>query len=102
MEDIEKVTVSQHETYVLGHKLFLFDISIKFETYQNDWYYGIIFIIENEGDGLMSPHARYDVVHHYHMDWERLIINNKGGWKDVPFYHGTFDMLPEGVKVIEL
>jgi hypothetical protein len=46
--------------------------------------------------------ARYDIVHHYHMDWERLIINNKEGWKDLPFHKGTYRFLPNTIEVIEL
>lgn len=98
----EGIDTNQYQVYVLGTKLFIYDSSIKIETYQNEWYYGIIFIIENEGDGLISKHARYDIVHHYHMGWERLIINNKEGWKDLPFHAGTFRFLPEQIKVLEL
>lgn len=93
---------SQYKMYVLGKKLFIFDNDLKYETYQNEWYYGIIFLIPNEGDGLISKDARYDIVHHYHMDWERLIINTKSGFLDLPFHAGTYRFLPEGVQVLEL
>jgi len=86
----------------MGNKLFIYHPSLKVETYQNQWYYGIIFFIKNEGDGLISKDARYDVVHHYHMDWERLIINSKSGWMDLPFHAGTYRFLPDQVKVLEL
>lgn len=102
IQDSVNPSVQQYEMYTLGKKLFVFDPKIKFETYQNKWYYGIIFIIPGEGDGILSKDARYDVVHHYHMDWERLIINTKEGWKDLPFHAGTYRFLPDGVKVIEL
>lgn len=102
-QNLEEATVKQYDVYVLDKHLFVFDSSIiKYETYQCKWYYGIIFYIENEGDGLISKHARYDVVHHYHMDWERLIINDKEGWKDLPFHCGTFRFLPDEIKVLEL
>lgn len=101
--DLEKPSVKQYEIYTLGKNLFIFDSSIvKYELYKNEWYYGIIFILENQGNGIFGPHARYDVVHHYHMDWERLVINDKEGWKDLPFHEGTFRFLPEGVKVLRL
>ncbi len=98
----EEVSVRQYQMYVLGKHLFIFDSNMKYETYQNEWYYGIIFFIDGEGDGLIYKDARYDVVHHYHMDWERLIINTKEGWKDLPFHEGTFRFLPDQVKVLEL
>lgn len=102
MQSSEKTSVRQYQTYVLGNKLFVFGTDVKFELYKNEWYYGIIFIRENEGDGLLSKDARYDVVHHYHMDWERLIINTKDGWKDLPFHQGTYRFLPDGIEVLEL
>lgn len=88
--------------HVIGNNLFMFDSNIKFETYKNEWYYGIIFYIDGQGDGLMCKDARYDIVHHYHMDWERLIINDKQGWKDIPFHEGTFHFLPEQIKVLRI
>ena len=88
--------------YVLGKHLFIFDSNIKHEKYQNEWYYGIIFYVENDGDGIFCNDARYDIIHHYHMDWERLIINNKTGWIDVPFCEGTFKFLPEQIQVLKL
>lgn len=88
--------------HVIGKNLFMFDSDIKFETYKNEWYYGIIFTIEGAGDGIYNKDARYDIVHHYHMDWERLIINDKQGWKDLPFHEGTFRFLPEQIKVLKL
>lgn len=103
IQNLERILAqSQHKIYVLGKKLFIFDNDLKYETYQNEWYYGIIFLIPNEGDGLISTDARYDVVHHYHMDWERLIINTKEGFKDLPFHAGTYRFLPRGVQVLEL
>lgn len=102
MQSLEEIKVRHYQTYVLGKKLFVFSLDTKFELYQNKWYYGIIFFVENEGDGLLSKNAKYDVVHHYHMDWERLIINNKEGWKDLPFHQGTYRFLPDGIKVLEL
>lgn len=102
MQNSEETNVQHYQTYVLGNKLFVFDLDMKFELYQNEWYYGIIFLVENQGDGLCYKDARYDVVHHYHMDWERLIINNKEGWKDLPFHQGTYRFLPDSIKVLEL
>lgn len=99
----KEISVKQYEMYVLDKHLFIFDSRlIKYETYQCKWYYGIIFLVENEGDGLISKYGRYDVVHHYHMDWERLIINNKEGWLDLPFHKGTFRFLPKEIEVLEL
>lgn len=107
MQDLEEPAVQNFKSYniyVMGNKLFLFDNSIKYETYKNEWYYGIIFILEGKGYhcGLNALDARYDVVHHYHMDWERLNISDEKGWKDIPFHSGTYSMLPEQVKVLEL
>lgn len=88
--------------YALGNHIFIFDSNLKYETYECEFYHGIIFIIENEGDGVLSKDARYDVVYHPNINWERLIINNRSGVKDVPFHEGTFHLLPEGIKVIKL
>ena len=99
---LEEINVRLYNTYVIGNKLFIFNPEIRYETYQNEWYYGIIFFIEGEGDDLICKDGRYDVVHHYHMDWERLLINNKDGWKDLPFHNGTFRFLPDQIKVLEL
>ena len=104
IQNSEKTPAPKHyQMYVLSkQKLFIFGPQIKYETYSNEWYYGIIFLIPNEGDGLICKEGRYDIVHHYHMDWERLIINNKEGWKDLPFHGGTYKFLPEGIQVLEL
>lgn len=99
---LERKTVKRKVELKLHNKLFVFDDSIKYETYENQWYYGIIFIVEDGGDGLCHKHSKYDIVHHYHMDWERLIINNKEGVRDLPFHGGTYRFLPDGIKVIEL
>jgi len=98
----EEVSARTYQMYVLGKHLFIFDNDIRYETYKNESYYGIIFFIDNEGDGLIYKDARYDVVHHYHMEWERLIINEKSGWKDLPFHPGTYRFLPDKIKVIDL
>lgn len=89
-------------TYRLGNKLFVFDLDQKIETYQNEWYYGIIFVVEDGGDGYLRTKSTYDVVHHYHMGWERLNIANKEGVKDLPFHQGTYRFLPDNIKVVEL
>jgi hypothetical protein len=98
----EELSVRQYQMYVLGNKLFIFPNHVRYETYSNEWYYGIIFIFEGEGNPSFGKDARYDVVHHYHMDWERLIINDKEGWKDIPFHEGTFRFLPDEIKVLKL
>lgn len=102
MEDLEKPSVKSYSIYTMANKLFLYDNHIKIETYSNEWYYGIIFMVEEEEDIFFKGPARYDVVHHYHMDWERLLINNKQGCKDLPFHQGTYRFLPEGIQVLEL
>jgi len=92
----------QYQTYTLGNKLVIFDTYIRYETYENQSYYGIIFFIDNEGNSLICKDAKYDIVHHYHMDWERLIINDKEGWKDLPFNEGTYRFLPNNVRILEI
>ena len=99
-ENLENVRL--YNTYVLGKKLFIFPVTMKFETYQNKWYYGITFIIEGDGDGVINKDGKYDVVHHYHMEWERMNISNRKGWIDMPFHAGTYRFLPDEVKVLEL
>ena len=91
----------QYITYAMGNKLFMFPTSLKYETYSNNSYCGITFIIPGGGNGYTCKDGKYDVVSH-HFGWERLIISDKCGHKDVPFHKGTFGMLPEGVEVLEL
>ncbi len=100
MQDSESART--YQTYVMGNKLFVFELNQRFETYQNEWYYGITFFVEDGGNGILYKESRYDVVYHYHMDWERLNINNKEGWKDLPFHKGTYRFLPDSIKVLEL
>jgi len=103
MESLESLTlVTEYQVTALGNKLFIFDMDIRYETYSNEWYYGIIFTLPDKGNRTFNKDGKYDVVHHYHMDWERLIINDEQGWKDIPFHRGTYHFLPEGIKVLEL
>lgn len=89
-------------TYKIGNKLFIFKNNLQFEIYTNDWYNSIIFTIKDGINTVFNEDSKYTVVHHYHIGWERLIINNKDGHKDLPFHHGTYRFLPPEIKIIEL
>jgi hypothetical protein len=92
----------EYEIYILDKYIFLYDSSIKFETYKCESYYGIIFMIDGDGNSIVNPtHGRYDVVHNFVLG-DRLLICNQNGWKDIPFHSGTFGFLPKGIEVIEL
>jgi len=101
MQNLESLSV-EYQIYALGKKLIMFESHVRYETYQNKWYYGIIFFTDNEGDGLLHKDGRYDIIHHHHMDWERLIINNKQGWKDLPFHPGTYRFLPDSIRILDI
>lgn len=75
--------------FKLDFYLLSFDKDMKHETYDEPWYYGIIFY-DSEG-------GKYDVIQNYLLG-SRLIINNKDGWKDIPFKEATFSFLPPGVE----
>lgn len=73
------------------------------EIFEDKWYYGIIFTI---GD------IRYELIHNYAMDTERLIISQRGKYvilpdhyllsRDIPFKLSTFNCLPEGITAKEI
>lgn len=96
MESSEKEAAQPPKDYnifVLDKYLITYPIGLEVETYNEKWYYGIIF---NTSEG------RFDVMHNYALG-NRLIINRKdGSWSDIPFKSATFDFLPEGVKTIEI
>lgn len=82
-----------YKIYVLDRYQLIFDNDIEHETYECKWYYGIIFHI---GEG------RWDVIHNIHMG-NRLLISEHPYWlKDIPFHKGTFNFLPDGIKVLDL
>jgi hypothetical protein len=87
MQDLEN---AQFKEFTLDQYLLTFDSNIRYETYNEKWYYGIIFY---DSDG-----GKYDVIHNYALG-NRLLINNKDGWKDIPFKEATFGFLPDGVQV---
>jgi hypothetical protein len=86
---LESPPVRALKIFTLDIYQLLFDECIKHETYDEQWYYGIIFYDEDNG--------KYDVIHNYLMG-NRIIINNKEGWRDIPFKEATFGFLPAGVK----
>lgn len=86
MPDLESV---QFKTFTLDQYLLTFDSQIKHETYDEEWFYGIIFYDDDGG--------KYDVMHNYALG-NRLLLNNKEGWKDIPFKEATFGFLPPGVQ----
>lgn len=93
-ESFKPLFTRQYGTYVLDKYLIMYDLKFKIETYSCEWYYGIIFHLEN-GD-------RYDVVHNIYMG-NRLIMR-KGYWgsQDIPFKPSSFGCLPKGIETIEI
>ncbi len=75
--------------------------NVKYERYDSEWYYGIKFCVEDDGNCIDPKFGYYDLIHNYKLG-TRLLISNKMGWKDVPFYNQTFHMLPAGVEVLDL
>jgi hypothetical protein len=73
------------------------------KTFDEEWYYGIIFTIEDK---------RYELIHNYQMDAERIFISHRGRvpslpdhyllGQDIPFKPVTFNFLPEGVTAKEV
>lgn len=65
--------------------------NIKYETFKNSSYYGIIFNINND---------RYELIHNYILG-NRLLINTSRVNKDIPFKKETFGFLPDCIKCEE-
>lgn len=82
-----------YKLFVLDKFQLIFDASIKHETYECKWYYGIIFYFGE---------AKWDVLHNIYMG-NRLLISEHEHWlKDIPFHSGTTGLLPKQIKVLEL
>ena len=65
------------------------DEKIKYRTYEEKDYKGIIFV---------AGEWTYDLIHNLAMGPRLLINSTKFECKDVPFKEATFDLLPEGVS----
>ena len=82
-----------YKLFVLDNFQLIFDASIKHETYDTPWYYGIIFYLGE---------AKWEVIHNYLMG-NRMYISEREYWmRDIPFHKGTAGILPEQIKVLEL
>lgn len=94
MQDLKNSSAG-YKILLLGRYKFEidYDLSISYQRYACESYTGLIFITE-DGD-------KYDVVNNYSMGF-RLLINNKDGWKDIPFNSSTFWFLPPGIIVEEV
>ena len=77
---------------ILGKYEFTFKPNITYKVYESEWLDSITFFIKTE---------RYEVINNFSMGY-RLLINNRGGDKDIPFHSGTFDFLPKDIEVNEL
>ena len=78
--------------YLLDKYTIWYNSSIKVETFDNEWYYGIIFYING---------GKYELIHNYALG-NRILSNSKEGWStDIPFKAATFHLLPEGVTAEE-
>lgn len=78
------------ENFKLDKYSIEFNSDIKYEKYSCEWYYGIIFWI-NE--------IKYDLIHNKLMG-NRLLINEPSGkWQDVPLKLETFWLLPSEIKI---
>jgi hypothetical protein len=79
--------------FTLDNYLITYESNIKFEEFSNEWYYGIIFYIDD---------FMYQLIHNYAFG-NRILTNNHDGWiSDIPFKPATFHLLPPGVTAKEL
>jgi hypothetical protein len=65
------------------------------ETFDEKWYYGIIFKVGR---------FKYELIHNYAMNTQRLLITEQAktganGWQDIPFKSETFKLLPRDIIV---
>lgn len=85
--------MSERRAFVLDKYLITYDSTIKVETFDDKWYYGIIFYLGN---------SRYQLIHNYALG-NRILISLYEGWcQDIPFKPATFDLLPSGVNAKEI
>jgi len=85
--------MSERRTFVLDKYLITYDSTIKVSTFDNKWYYGIIFYIND---------SKYELIHNYALG-NRILINLREGWsQDIPFKPSTFDFLPLGIDAEEI
>ncbi len=84
--------MKEYNIYILDKYIIHYDNSIIPEFFSEKSYYGIIFYI-NDG--------RYELIHNFHLG-NRILINEKSGWQDIPFKKETFGFLPPGVRAEEI
>lgn len=71
----------------------MYPYGMNVETFDEEWYYGIIFRTEK---------GRYEAMHNYALG-NRILLNfHDGSWNDIPFKPATFGFLPEEVEAIEI
>ena len=79
--------------YVLDTYLIMYPTDMNVETFNCEWYYGIIFRTEK---------GRYEAMHNYALG-NRILLNfHDGSWQDIPFKPATFGFLPDGVEALEI
>lgn len=66
-----------------------FPKSMKHKIYYDGYCNGIIFYDRN---------CEYELSHN-NVDWNRLIISDNEGWRDLPFNEGTWKLLPDTIKI---
>lgn len=89
----EAASYKEYHAYVLDNVLIMYPSGMNVETFNEKWYYGIIFRTEE---------GRYEAMHNYALG-NRIILNFRdGSWNDIPFKPATFGFLPEGVEAIEI
>ena len=93
-EDLkEPVNYREYHAYVLDTYLIMYPSNMNVETFNEEWYYGIIFRTEK---------GKYEAMHNYALG-NRILLNfHDGSWHDIPFKPATFGFLPEGVEAIEI
>lgn len=97
---ILNLETNSYDTFTIDKFLILIK-DVNYKRYTNEWYYGIKFSVKGDGNCIDPEYGYYDLIHNYTLG-TRLLISNKAGWKDVPFYNQTFHMLPQGVEVLDL
>lgn len=65
--------------------------SIKYQLFETQQYYGILFLINND---------KYEIIHNKDIG-TRLLINKEYFWNDIPFKKDTFNFLPFNIKCEE-
>lgn len=88
-----KDAVNNYGVYVLDTYLIKYPVCFNVETFNCEYYYGIIF---------RNQIGKFEVMHNYALG-NRILLNfHDGSWQDIPFKPATFGFLPEEVEAIEI